>query len=137
MVGVAVFAGVAIFLVRLDAFGPFAGSTAQAMRYGAVVVVGLGLAVASAQERRRRRFHRGSDELGALKAYAMSVIIPQALREGLGFVGIMAGLLTGSESWIAILAAASLTSQFIGRPKMDDLEAMLRRAAASPEARAE
>ena len=60
----------------------------------------------------------------------MSVIVPQALREGLGFIGITAGLLTGSESWIMIFAAASLTSQFIGRPKVGDLEAMLRTASA-------
>ena len=60
----------------------------------------------------------------------MSVIVPQALREGLGFIGITAGLLTGSESWIVIFAAASLTSQFIGRPKIGDLEAMLRSTSA-------
>jgi arginine exporter protein ArgO len=137
MFGVGVFAGVAIFLVRSDAFAPFVGSTAQAIRYGAVGVVFVGLAIASAQGRRRRRVDRGWDELAVLRAYVVSVIVPQALREGLGFIGIMAGLLTGSESWIVIFAAASLTSQFIGRPRMGDLEGMLRRASASPEARPE
>ena len=130
MVGVALFAGVAIFLVRTDAFGSLAGSPAQAIRYGAVGVVFVGLAIASAQGRRRRQIDRGSDEVAALRAYSMSVIVPQGIREGLGFIGIMAGLLTGSESWIVIFAAASLTSQFIGRPKMGDLEAMLRSASA-------
>ena len=56
------------------------------------------------------------------------MIVPQALREGLGILGIVAGLLTGSESWIIIFAAGSITSQFIGRPRMADLEATARRA---------
>jgi hypothetical protein len=34
---------------------------------------------------------------------------------------------------VAIFAAASVTSQFLGRPRMGDLEAMLRRASTSPE----
>ena len=130
MVGVALFTGVAIFLVRSDAFGSFSGSTAQAIRYGAVGVVFVGLAIASAQERRRRRIDRGSDEVATLRAYSLSVIVPQALREALGFLGITAGLMTGSESWIVIFAAASLASQFIGRPKMGDLEALLRSVSA-------
>ncbi len=67
----------------------------------------------------------------------MSVILPQAIREGLGFLGIMAGLLTGSESWIVIFAAASITSQFIGRPRMSELEATLRTASESPKGRSE
>ncbi len=128
MVGVAVCAAVAIFLVRSGAFTPLTGSTAQAIRYGAVGVVFLGLAIASAQGRRRRQVDRGSEELATLKAYAVSVILPQALREGVGLIGIMAGLLSGSESWIVIFAAASVTSLILGRPRMGDLEAMLRRA---------
>ncbi len=60
----------------------------------------------------------------------MSVIVPQGLRDGLSFIGITAGLLTGSESWIVVFTAASLTSQFIGSPKMGDLQAMLRSASA-------
>jgi hypothetical protein len=60
----------------------------------------------------------------------VSVIVPQGLRDGLSFIGITAGLLTGSESWIVIFAAASLTSQFIGRPKIGDLGAMLRSTSA-------
>ena len=126
MVSVAVFAGVAIFLARSGTFGSLTGSTAQAIRYGAVGVVFIGLAIATSQGRRRRQIDRGSDELAVLRAYAVSVIVPQAIREGLGFIGIMAGLLTASESWIVIFAAASLTSQFIGRPRMGDLEAMMR-----------
>ena len=132
MVGVAFFAGLAIFLVASDTFAPLLGSTALAVRYGAVGVVFVGLAIASAHARRLRRIDRGTQELAALRAYALSVIVPQALREGLGLVGITAGLLTGSETWIVIFAAASLTSQFLGRPTMDDLEATLRTASASP-----
>ena len=130
MVGVALFAGVAIFLVRSDAFGSFAGFPAQAIRYGAVGVVFVGLAIASTQERRRRQIDGGSDEIAALRAYSLSVIVPQAIREALGFIGIAAGLMTGSEAWIVIFAAASLASQFIGRPKMGDLEAIVRSASA-------
>jgi hypothetical protein len=78
MVGVAPFAVVAIFLVRSDAFGSFAGSPAQAIRYGAVGVVFVGLAIASAQGRRRRQIDHGSDEVAALRAYSLSVIVPQA-----------------------------------------------------------
>ena len=137
MVSVAFFAGVAIFLARSGTFGSLTGSTAQAIRYGAVGVVFVGLALATSQGRRRRQIDRGSDELAALRAYAVSVIVPQAVREGLGFIGIMAGLLTASESWIVIFAAASLTSQFLGRPRMGDLEAMVRRASGAPIARAE
>jgi hypothetical protein len=103
---------------------------AQAIRYGAVGVVFVGLAIASAQGRRRRQIDRGSDEVAALRAYSLPVIVPQALREALSFIGIKAGLMTGSESWILIFATASLTSQFIGRPKMGDLEAMVRSASA-------
>ncbi len=130
MIGVAVFAGVAIFLTGSEAFPPFTGSTAQALRYGAVGVVFMGLALASAQGRRRRKADRGSGELAVLKAYTLSVILPQALREGVGFIGIMAGLMTGSQGWIVIFAAASVTSQIQGRPRMGDLETMLRRASA-------
>ena len=130
MVGVALFTGVAIFLVRSNAFGSFSGSPARAIRYGAVGVVFVGLAIASTQERRRRQIDGGSDEVAALRAYSVSVIVPQALREALGFIGITAGLMTGSESWIVVFAAASLASQFIGRPKMADLEAMVRSASA-------
>jgi arginine exporter protein ArgO len=137
MVGVAAFAGVAIFLARSEAFPPLAGSTAQAIRYGAVVVVFIGLAIASAQGRRRRQAERGPGELAALRAYAVSVILPQALREGVGFIGIIAGLMTGSESWIVIFAAASVTSQFLGRPRMGDLETMVRRASVSAEGHSE
>jgi arginine exporter protein ArgO len=137
MVSVTLFAGVAIFLARSGTFGSLTGSTAQAIRYGAAGFVFVGLSLASAQGPRRRQVDRVSDELAALRAYAMSVIVPQALREGLGFIGIMAGLLTASESWIVIFAAASLASQFIGRPRMGDLEGVLRRASSSPERRAE
>jgi arginine exporter protein ArgO len=128
MIGVAVFAGVAIFLTESEAFPPFTGSTAQALRYGATGIVFMGLALASVQGRRRRQAHRESEEIAILKAYTLSVILPQALREGVGFIGIMAGLMTGSEGWIVIFAAASVTSQIQGRPRMGDLETMLRRA---------
>ena len=93
-------------------------------------MVFVGLAIASAQGRRRRQIDHGSDEVAALRAYSLPVIVPQALREALSFIGIKAGLMTGSESWILIFATASLTSQFIGRPKMGDLEAMVRSASA-------
>ncbi len=131
IIGVAVFAGVAIFLAQSGAFPPFTGSTAQAIRYGAVGVVFIGLALASAQGRRRRQADRGSGELAAMKAYTLSVILPQVLREGVGFLGIMAGLMTGSQGWIVIFAAASVTSQIQGRPRMGDLETMLRRGSGS------
>lgn len=134
MVGVGVFAGVAMVLTRSGTFPPLTGSTSQAIRYAAVGIVFVGLAIVSAQERRRRQVFSGSGELAALKAYTVSVTLPQALREGLGFLGIVAGLMTGSEGWIVIFAVASLTSQFLGRPRMGDLQAMLRTASASPSA---
>ena len=133
MVAVAVFAGGAIFMTRTGTVTPLTGSTAQAMLYGAVGVVFVGFAMASAYGRRRRRAGGGSEQLAALRAYATTVIVPQALREGVGLMGIAAGLLAGSEGWIVIYAVASITSQIQGRPRMNDLEEIVLRAASSAE----
>ncbi len=66
------------------------------------MIVFLGMAVASAMGRRLRQVTGGTS------------------------------VLVGSESWILLFAAASVTGQFLGRPKMGDLEVMLRTASASP-----
>jgi hypothetical protein len=128
MTGVAIFAGVAIALTRSAAFPPLTGSTAQAIQYSALGVVFVGLVLASVQGSRRRQLGQAAGQVDALRIYARSVIVPQALREFLGILGIVAGLLTGSESWIIIFAAGSITSQFMGRPRMADLEATVRSA---------
>jgi hypothetical protein len=131
MIAVGLFAGGGIVLTRLGSFTPLTGAAAQATRWGAVVIVFLGMAVASALGRRLRQVTDGTGGLAVLKAYGISVVVPEALRENLGLMGVVAGVLIGSESWILLFAAASVTSQFLSRPKMSDLEAMLQTASVS------
>ena len=78
--------------------------------------------------RRIRQGHCAPDNAGAIALWT------DRGREcvGLGVLGIVAGLLTGSETWIVIFAAGSIMSQFVGRPRMSDLRAAVRRAGSHP-----
>ena len=131
MIGVAIFAGVAVFLNRSGMITPLTGPTGQTMRYGAIVFVFGGLVLASVLGKRPRKVVAGGGASAAVKGYVVHAILPQAIREGLGLTGIAAGILTGSESWILIFAAASVSSLFVGRPRLRDLESALHAAASS------
>ena len=131
MIAVAIFAGVAVFLNRSGMITPLTGPTGQTIRYGAIVFVFGGLVLASVLGRRLRKVVAGAGVNAAVKGYVVHAILPQAMREGFGLIGITAGMLTGSESWILIFAAASVSSLFMARPRMRDLETVLLEASPS------
>jgi len=60
-----------------------------------------------------------------VQRHTASIIVPQTVREGVGIVGVMTGMLSGSSIWI--FAAASVGSQAVSFPRSGDLEERLKR----------
>ena len=62
-----------------------------------------------------------------IQNFSLSVIIPQALRESVGLVGTVVGLLTADPTTTMGFAAVSVATMLVGAPRSDDIEVVLRR----------
>lgn len=69
----------------------------------------------------------GSAPPDALGRWRTGVIVGSAVREGAGFLGIVAGLMAGSAPWMLALGGASILSLLLALPRGEELEADLRR----------
>ena len=123
--GVAGIGGIGYFLVRSGAWEPMDQAVGAVILYGGIAAMGVGLLVAPLLGGRLRSSLRQLPEDEAIQRYAASIIVPQALREGVGIMGVMAGMLAGSGVWILIFAAASVASQVMAFPRPGDLERQL------------
>ena len=132
MAGVVILGGIAYFLVRSGAWQPMDQAVGQVVLYAGTVVMAVGLLTAPVLGVRLRDslVQLPPDEV--VRRYAAMVIGPQAVREGVGLMSVMTGLLAGSPTWILIFAAASVATQAMAFPRSGDLEALLRRRPDSP-----
>lgn len=127
MAGVATLGGVAYFLVRSNVWAPMDEAVGSIILYAGIGVMVVGLLTAPMLGARLRGSLSRLPEHEVVQRYAASVIVPQAVREGVGIMGVMSGMLAGSSIWILIFAAASVGSQVVSFPRSGDLEEHLRR----------
>jgi hypothetical protein len=126
--GVATLGTIAYFLVRSNAWQPMNDAMASVILYAGIGVTSVGLLTAPVLGARLRHSLRALPEDEVIQRYASSIIVPQAIREGVGIMGVTAGTLAGASSWILIFAAASVASQVIAFPRTGDLGARLGRS---------
>ena len=129
MAGVPILGGVAYFLVRSGLWEPMDQAVGRIVPYAGVAVMAVGLLAAPMLGVRLRDALAALPEDETVRRYAASIVVPQAVREGVGLVGVMAGMLAGSPTWILIFAAASVGSQAMAFPRSGDLQARLERRA--------
>ena len=127
MAGVATLGGVAYYLVRSEIWTPIDEALGAVIIYAGMGVMAVGLLIAPMVGTRLRGSLSHLPEHEIVQRYAASIIVPQAVREGVGIVGVMTGMLSGSAIWILIFAAASVGSQAVSFPRSGDLEERLRR----------
>lgn len=125
--GVVVIGLVAYAAVRSGMWTPMDSAIGAIVLYAGVGVTVVGLLVTPVLDARLRASLSRLPEDEVIQRYAASIIVPQAIREGVGLMGIVAGLLAGAETWILIFAAASVASQVVSFPRVGDLENRLDR----------
>lgn len=125
-VGVVVFLVGALVLLRSGS-----GIGGGALPTGALPGVGIAVLVmlltAPVVQRTLATAPPGSAPPEALARWRTGVIVGSAVREGAGFLGIVAGLLAGSAPWMLALGGASILSLLLALPRGEELEADLRR----------
>jgi len=127
MSGVAILAGVAYFIVSSGIWEPMDPAVGTVLLYAGVGVMVVGLLMAPRLGSRLGNSLNSLPEDEVVQRYAASIVVPQAVREGVGIVGVMAGMFAGSPIWILIFAAASIGSQAVAFPRSGDLEGRLKR----------
>ncbi len=125
--GVAVLGGLAYFLSQAGRWSPMDPATGRIVLYAGMGVMAIGLLGAPVLGARLRDSLSRLSEDEVVQRYAASIIVPQAIREGVGMVGVITGLMAGSPIWILIFAAASVGSQAMAFPRSGDLESQLKR----------
>ena len=93
----------------------------------ALVGVGL-LGTAQGMESVLSRTEPGADADETAERIRTGVIVAMALRESVGLMGAVLGLVTGELLLMAALVAASAATMMLGLPGRDALEHTLRRA---------
>ena len=121
--GVAFFAVVAGFLVQQGAAPAGSLDTVPLPVIAAVGVVAL---LAAPRIGGMIRGRPVADEEDALASFTLSVVVAQAIREGVGFAGIALAMLAGDLNWMIVFTVISVGAIFLGRPKERELEEMVR-----------
>ena len=127
LLGVVFFGAIAYFLSRSGQWQGMDQAVGRVLVYAGLGVSAVGLLGAPMLGVRLRNSQSRLPEDEVVQRYAASVIVPQAVREGVGLVGVVTGLLAGSPNWILIFAAASIGSQIMAFPRSGDLAEQLRR----------
>jgi len=122
--GVAFFAVVAAFLVQQ---GTSPSGSFDSIPFPVIAAVGLVAIFLAPRIGGMIRGRPTSDEDAALSNLTTSVIVAQAIREGVGFMGIALALLAGDLNWIVVFTVLSVGAMVLGLPKERDVEEALRR----------
>ena len=119
MLGVAIFAAVVVFLIPNGAAeGEFPLPKSFLLGIGFVTFFGASYVERSLKSRTAPSLEE------ALENFQMAAIVPQALRESVGLLGVMAGFLTADLTLTIGFAAASIATIALAMPKRGDFEAI-------------
>jgi len=111
--GVATLGAIAYFLVRSSTWEPMDEAVGSVILYAGVGAMAVGLIGAPALGAQLRQSLSILPEAEIIQRYASSIIVPQAIREGVCIMGVTAG----ADLWILIFAAASVASQMVAFPR--------------------
>lgn len=123
VLGVGLFAGVAVYLIRSGTFGE-TGALIALEAVGVVVVVLLLTAPLVAS--RLKDAPAGADRDTVYQRFQTGTIVGMALREGAGLMGGILAMLSGSLPWLLGLTGVSMLAMILAWPRRDDLEERLR-----------
>lgn len=125
VLGVGLFTGVAVYLIRSGTFG----DTEELIPLEAVgAVVAVLLLTAPLVAGRLKDTPAGADRNTVYQHFQTGTIVGMALREGAGLMGGILAMLSGSLPWLLGLTGVSMLAMILAWPRRDDLEERLRRA---------
>jgi hypothetical protein len=128
LMSLAVFATVVWILLRRGGIGRPLEPTMMATLG---VIVALAMLLAPIVRRQLEKAPRGAGPNQIAQRWQVGWLVGQALKEGVGIVGLVVGLLAGSSAWALGFAVASLGSMIMTPPWEHELRIRIHRATGS------